>query len=123
MDSENKRSILEMARGAFQERVDSEMAKVIDNILDESTIANKKRKISVTLEFIPDNDRSNISVEFSVKSTLAPIAPAATSLYISGAPESGEVRVVEKLPQIPGQLGIDGKEMGGPVTLKIKKRS
>lgn len=36
MDKQNQRSILDMARGAFQERVDCEMAKVIDNILDPS---------------------------------------------------------------------------------------
>lgn len=60
MDKQNKRSILDMARGAFQERVDCEMAKVIDNILDPNTIATKKRKISVTLEFLPDNSRHQV---------------------------------------------------------------
>lgn len=121
MDNQNKRSILDMARGAFQERVDCEMAKVIDNILDPNTIATKKRKISVTLEFLPDNERSNIGVAFEVKSTLAPFAPASTSLYIAGAPESGEVQVVEMLPQIPGQMSIDGTEQDAPAMLKIIK--
>ena len=121
MDAENKRSILEMARGAFQERVDYEMAKVIDNILDANTIATKKRKLSVTLEFTPDNERCNIGVSFEVKSTLAPSSPAKTSLYIAGAPESGEVQVVEMLPQIPGQMSIDGKEQDAPAMLKIIK--
>ena len=36
------KSILQMARGAFQERVDLEMAKVIDNILDPNTDAETK---------------------------------------------------------------------------------
>lgn len=121
MENQNKRSILDMARGAFQERVDCEMAKVIDNILDPNTIATKKRKISVTLEFIPDNERCNIGVAFEVKSTLAPYAPASTSLYIAGAEQSGEVQVVEMLPQLPGQMSIDGKEQDAPAMLKVIK--
>ena len=84
-----RKSIMEMSRGAFLERVDYEMVKVIDNILDANTVADKKRKLTVTLVFSPDNDRSNIGVAFEVKSTLVPAAPAVTSLYVAGktAPE------------------------------------
>lgn len=121
MDEQNKRSILEMARGAFQERVDYEMAKVIDNILDANTIATKDRKISVTLKFTPDNERSNIGVAFEVKSVLAPSAPTKTSLYIAGDSSTGEVQVVEMLPQLPGQMRMDGGESEAPAMLKIIK--
>ena len=41
------KSILQMARGAFQERVDLEMAKVIDNILDPNTKPTQKRKLTL----------------------------------------------------------------------------
>jgi len=116
-----QQSIMEMARGAFLERVDYEMAKVIDNILDANTVATKKRKLSVTLEFVPDNDRSNISVSFEVKRALAPSSPAKTSLYIAGAPESGDLQVVEMIPQIPGQMSMDGKEQDAHAMLKIIK--
>ena len=37
MQEEKAKSILEMARGAIMERVDYEMAKIIENILDENT--------------------------------------------------------------------------------------
>lgn len=37
------KSILQMARGAFQERVDTEMTKVIANILDANTKPTQKR--------------------------------------------------------------------------------
>lgn len=117
----NKKSIMEMARGAFQERVDYEMAKVIDNILDANTLATKDRKISVTLKFTPDNERSNISVSFEVKSTLAPSAPAKTSLYIAGDSSNGEMQVVEMLPQVPGQMNMDGGESEAPSMLKVIK--
>lgn len=117
----NKKSILEMARGAFQERVDYEMAKVVDNILDANTVAEKKRKVTITMVFAPDNDRQNIGVSFEVKSTLVPAAPAVTSLYIAGENSSGDVQVVEMVPQIPGQMNLDGQEQEAPATLKIIK--
>lgn len=49
-DQLDKKSILEMSMGAILERVDYEMGKVMDNILDPNTKATAKRKISVTLE-------------------------------------------------------------------------
>lgn len=48
-DQLDKKSILEMSMGAILERVDYEMGKVMDNILDPNTKATAKRKISVTL--------------------------------------------------------------------------
>lgn len=56
-DQLDKKSILEMSMGAILERVDYEMGKVMDNILDPNTKATAKRKISVTLELIPSADR------------------------------------------------------------------
>lgn len=52
-DQLDKKSILEMSMGAILERVDYEMGKVMDNILDPNTKATAKRKISVTLELTP----------------------------------------------------------------------
>lgn len=116
-----KKSILEMARGGFIERVDYEMAKVFDNILDANTIANKKRKLTVSIVLTPDNDRQNIGVEFEVKSTLVPTAPAVTSLYVAGENSTGEVQVVEMVPQVPGQMSLDGSEQEAPAMLKLVK--
>ena len=48
--NENRDSIMRMARGAFEERVDYEMDKVIQNILDPNTKATAKRKITPTIE-------------------------------------------------------------------------
>ena len=69
------KSILQMARGAFQERVDLEMAKVIDNILDPNTKPTQKRKVTMTMEFVPDDDRQNIAVSVTVKSDRAYRSP------------------------------------------------
>ena len=54
MNHETQRaSILQMAQGAFQERVDYEMQRCVDNILDVNTKATAKRKITLTIELTP----------------------------------------------------------------------
>lgn len=71
-DQLDKKSILEMSMGAILERVDYEMGKVMDNILDPNTKATAKRKISVTLELIPSADRRTITVQSTAKCSLRP---------------------------------------------------
>ena len=56
--NENRDSIMRMARGAFEERVDYEMDKVIQNILDPNTKATAKRKITLTIELTPEDRKS-----------------------------------------------------------------
>lgn len=47
MENINKRSIIDMARGAIKERADYEMTRVVENILDPNTAATAARKITV----------------------------------------------------------------------------
>lgn len=115
----NAKSLLEMNGGAFMERTDYEVKKVLDNILDANTKAVEKRKITLTFTFSPDENRTGISVALSVKSTLAPTMPSGTSLYVMAAEKTGEMQVVEMTPQVPGQIGMDGQEQQAPARLKI----
>ncbi len=121
MQKYDTKSILQMAKGAFQERVDLEMSKIIENILDPNTKPTQKRKLTMTIEFAPDDSRTDIAVNVVVKSNLAPTVPARTSLYIAGDNSTGECQVVEMVPQIPGQVSLDGPEQEAPATLKIIK--
>lgn len=117
------KSILQMARGAFQERVDVEMARVIENIMDSNTKPTQKRKLTLTIELTPDDNRQNILVGFTVKTALAPMVPAQTSLWVAGQDKSGGIQVVEMVPQVPGQMSMDGTEQEAPASLKIIKIS
>lgn len=110
------KSILLMNNGAFLERADCEMARVIANLLDPNTPIKAKRKLTVTLEFSVDATRQNIATECTVKSTLAPMSPSRTFLYAAD-PEN----VVEMAPQIPGQIDMYGDEQSAPASLKIVK--
>ena len=52
---ESQRSIMQMCRGAFQERVDYEMPRLIENILDPNTSAKAKRP-ATTMLYAADKD-------------------------------------------------------------------
>lgn len=108
MNEQNQRdSIMSMARGAFEERVDYEMDKVIQNILDPNTKATAKRKITRT-----------IGVSVTAKSTLAATNPVATALYVT-SDGNGELVVAEMVPQVPGQMNMDGTQQEAPKLLKL----
>lgn len=115
----NKKSILDMSKGAIKERVDYEMAKILDNIMDANTKPTAKRKLTVNIVFTPDDDRENIAIDVTARSVLVPTNPVKTSLYISGSEATGEIQAVEMVPQIPGQLDLNGEEQEGPAVLNI----
>lgn len=123
MENFDKKSILEMSSGAILERVDYEMGKVIENILDPNTKPTGKRKIVVTLELVPDAGRRTINVATTSKSVLVATEPVLTSLHIAGKPATGEMMVVEMVPQVPGQLAMNGSEQEAPKVLKFAKQA
>lgn len=118
MANDVRSSLLQMAKGAIQERVDYEVSKVIDNILDVNTDPIAKRKVTLTVEMKPDEDRSVVKITATAKSTLAPTVPIGTSLVIT-ADENGEMMLAEIVPQVPGQMRMDGAEQEAPKILKI----
>lgn len=121
MDNKNQKSILEMARGAIMERADYEMAKVIENIQDVNTSPTKKRTLTLTVEFTPDTERQQISVNVVAKSKLEPTNPVTTTLFLTG--EGEDAAAYEMVPQVPGQRSIDGSEQAEPPALRIVKNA
>ncbi|MBS7221409.1 MAG: hypothetical protein KH033_08700 [Clostridiales bacterium] len=117
METGNIKSIVQMARGAIEERIDLEMTKVLENILDTNTKATAKRKLTVTFEIQPDDERQTLAVAATAKSTLAPTNPVATALYVGKVGE--EIQAVEMTAQIPGQADLFGGEQETPAQLKL----
>lgn len=120
--SMDRKSILDMAMGAFKERADYEMTKVIENILDPNTRADKKRSLTVTIDILPDSERTNLRISTTVKSKLEPTNPVSTSLYITQDTQ-GDAQVVEMVPQVPGQLNMSSEEQAEPVVLRLVKNA
>ena len=118
MANDARSSLLQMAKGAIQERVDYEVSRVVDNIMDMNTEAKVKRKVVLTIVMVPDEDRQVVKIEASAKSTLAPVVPVGTSLVIT-ADGNGEMILAEIVPQVPGQMSLTGEVQEAPKILKI----
>lgn len=116
--NDQRSSLLQMAKGAIQERVDYEVTRVVDNLLDMNTEAKAKRKIVLSIVMTTDDDRRVVKVEASAKSVLAPVTPIGTSLVIT-ADGNGEMMLAEIIPQVPGQISMTGDEQEAPKILKI----
>lgn len=115
---ENRASILQMARGAIQERVDYEISKIVENILDCNTEPCLERKLTLTIKLKPDENRQYIKIAASAVSKLAPATPVGTTLGIA-ADGNGEMVIVESVPQVPGQMNLEGTEQEAPKMLRI----
>ena len=118
MDTDVRSSLLQMAKGAIQERVDYEVTRVVDNLLDMNTEAKAKRKVTLNIVMTTDDDRRVVKVEASAKATLAPVTPIGTSLVIT-ADKNGEMMLAEIIPQVPGQISMTGEEQEATKILKI----
>ena len=118
MANDVRSSLLQMAKGAIQERVDYEVTKVIDNILDVNTDPLAKRKVTLLVELKPDEDRQVVKITASATSKLAPTSPVGTSLVIT-ADRNGEMMLAEIVPQVPGQVSMEGTVQEAPKILKL----
>lgn len=123
MEDIERSSILDTCMGGIKELVDYEVGNVIKNIMDPNTKAAAKRTITVTLELTPDDSRRTISLASSSKSKLVPTNPVTTALYVTGDPSTGEMEVVEMVPQIPGQTAMNGGEQEEPKVLKFARQA
>ena len=100
-------NIANIANGALVEQVDTEIKRVLANIIDPNTDPLKKRKITVTLEFKPSEDRDISDVSFSTKSTLIPAKPISTRIVFE-KDNDGKI-LLEELGRgaLKGQAQID----------------
>lgn len=118
-----KVSLTRLAKGAIEERIDLEVPKIIDNIQDLNTNAKKKRVLTITIEFEPNNERDRVTMNTTVKSKLEPTNSIQTSLAVGFDRTTGEQMVVELVPNIPGQLDMSGNEQEEPKVIKLIRQA
>jgi hypothetical protein len=116
MEQVQAQSILDMARGAIKERCDYEMTRVMQNICDPNTKADAKRVVTVTITLTPDDERENIGISVTAKSTLAPTNPVTTTLYVE-QDDDGNIAAVEMVPS--KQVSLFDNENQQPKMLKM----
>lgn len=114
----DKKSIIEMSQGAIVERIDYEMSKLIDNVLDPNTDPKKKRTLTVKIDVTPDAERQNLRTDISVVAKLQPTNPISVPLYLT-TDTDGEAAAIEMTPQMPGQLDMYGNEQAQPSQIRL----
>lgn len=105
MDKTIKLDLSALGEGGLQEKVDKELEKVLDNILDPNTDSKPARKLVITLTMKADDSREVISTSMDVKSTLAPQLGVAT-VVLAGR-KDGKIHANELKSSAPGQMYFD----------------
>jgi len=113
-------SILQMAKGAFMERTDYELKKMVSNILDPNTKPDAKRVISIKITLLPDKQRQAVQVQVATHSTPAPVEPVGTTLMFAGD-ANGELVLKEIGEHAPGQMFLNGEEQEQPKIVALQK--
>lgn len=118
MDKTIKLDLSAIGEGGLQEKVDKELEKVFDNILDPNTDIKTKRKLTITLTMVPDETREVVSTSMEVKSSLAPQTGVATTVLVGQ--KDGKVYANELKSRIPGQTYFDDEavlrtDIGEPI--------
>lgn len=96
-----------IADGGLQEKLDKELEKVFDNILDLNTEAKAKRKVTITLTMSANEERSVVDTIMEVKSKLAPQNGVATTILVGRDYDTGMVHANELKSSVPGQMYFD----------------
>lgn len=105
MDKTIKLDLSAIGEGGLQEKVDKELEKVFDNILDPNTDVKTARKLTITLTMKADDTRQTVSTAMEVKSTLAPQKGVATTVLVGQ--KDGKVYANELKSAMPGQTYFD----------------
>lgn len=109
MDKRIDFNLSEINDGAAQEQIDKEIEKIMKNILDLDTESKIKRKLTVTVDFVPDESRQVITTDVQVKSTLAPQERVTTTMLAGRNHDTGFIEAQELKSHVPGQTFIDDK--------------
>lgn len=102
------------AGGALSEKFNIGLKEVLENIADPNTETKKKRKLTVELNFTPDDERELSLVDITVKTKLVPNVPVATKIIIDQDGQGGIV-ASEYQNRLKGQQYIKIDEETGEV--------
>lgn len=109
MHSENW-NLNKIADGALREKVDLAMQEIGRNILDPNTDPKKSRKLVISIDLKPDEQREIVAMSTQVKTSLAPQIPVASKIIVGDAGD-GTTEIRELLSGAKGQtfIGDDGR--------------
>lgn len=97
----------EIAGGVLSAKINQEMQKILENILDPNTEAGKVRKLTVVMSFKPNSKREKLVTNITTKTNLQPVMPVETEFYIGKDLKTGVIQAEEWGRVIKGQLSVD----------------
>ncbi|WP_105308830.1 hypothetical protein [Dorea sp. Marseille-P4042] len=98
------------AGGELSRQINRDIEAVMRNVVDPNTDVKAKRKITVTIEFKPNEQRNFITTNVNSKPTLAPALGAVTALGVQQDLTSGAIDAAEigsKMPE--ATVKVEGK--------------
>lgn len=110
MTKEIDLNLSKMAYGAIQEKLDKELEAVFKNIHDPNVPAKRKRTITITLGFTPDDTRKVVNLSTGVKSTLAPTEEVETTVLTGKDLKTGRIEAHELTSGARGQTYFDPED-------------
>ena len=96
-----------IAGGALQAKFNKAMEAVVAKLLDPNTPSKDKRKITIEMTFVTDEERTQVASTVSVKQKLAPLHPINTQFGIGKDLKDGGNFIEEYGQHLPGQLALN----------------
>lgn len=111
-----------LADGALAEKVNIALMEVLSNIADPNTDWKTKRKLTVDITFVAQEDRELALLDIQTKTKLAPPKSVGTKIVI-GTDGKGGIMASEFGKQIPGQSVMRLDESTGEVLTTAEEKA
>ena len=116
-----KLDINALAGGAVKEAIEYALEDIFQNIKDLNTKAEKARKLTLTIEFKPDESRQVIKTSVNTKTSLVPVNSISTQLLLDKV--GNKSVATEWLKQNPHQRGFEDLEKENKKIISIAKEA
>ena len=116
-----KLDINALAGGAVKEAIEYALEDIFQNIKDLNTKAEKARKLTLTIEFKPDESRQVIKTSVNTKTSLVPVNSISTQLLLDKV--GNKTVATELLKQNPNQIGFEDLEKENKKIISIAKEA
>lgn len=99
-------SIIDFANGSVVDRINFELAKLIENIKNPNT-DEKVRTLEIKIKLTPKNGRKSIDAEYSVVGKSRPISPVNASMVVQQSEGSTAIFEADGIGE--GQVDLFGE--------------